>query len=99
MNEEELKQKEAELTERENALNEREEALSDKEKDTQFLYKQIKEEYENKLLKQHDKYEERLKEREKVISQLLTGDGDANKPKPTIIDKINAQRQAQNKKW
>ena len=99
MNEEELKQKEAELTERENALNEREEALNDKEKDTQLLYNQVKDEYENKLLKQHDKYEERLKEREKVISQLLTGDGDANKPKPTIIDKINARRLAQNKKW
>ena len=106
MNEEQLKQKETELNEREaslnereNALNEREETLNEKETDTQALVKQVKDEYEAKLLKLTNKYEERLNEREKVIKQLLSGDGDANKPKPTLIDAINARRSAQNKKW
>lgn len=106
MNEEELQQKEAELTEREtklnereNAINEREEELNGKVEDTQSLVKQVKDEYEARLLKQHDKYETRLQEREKVIKQLLSSDGDANKPSETIIDKINARRIAQNKKW
>lgn len=99
MTEDELKQKEKELNEREASLNEREEALNEKDTDTQALVKQVKDEYEAKLLKQRDKYETRLQEREKVIKQLLSGDGDANKPKDTIIDKINARRSAQNKKW
>lgn len=97
--EKELSEREASLNERENALNEREEALNEKDEDTQALVKQVKDEYEAKLLKQRDRYEARLQEREKVIKQLLSGDGDANKPKDTIIDKINARRSAQNKKW
>lgn len=105
MNEEELKQKETELNdreaslnERENSLNEREETLNEKESDTQALVKQVKDEYEAKVVKITNKYEARLNEREKVIKQLLS-DGDANKPKLTLIDVINARRSAQNKKW
>jgi len=98
--EEALNTRENELNERENKLNEREEALKADKEDTGNLVKQVKDEYESKLLKQHDKYEERLKEREKVIKQLLSGNGDADKPKDNvIIDKINARRNAQNKKW
>lgn len=95
-----LNERETQLNKRENELNEREAELKDKESDTQKLVKQVKDEYEAKLLKQHDKYEERLQEREKVIKQLLSGNGDANKPtENVIIDKINARRSAQNKKW
>lgn len=107
MEEKELQEKEQALTERENALNERENALNEREEtlkadkeDTAGLVKQVKDEYEEKLLKQHDKYEERIKSREEVIKQLLSGNGDANEPKENvIIDKINARRVAQAKKW
>ena len=107
MTEEELKKKEEELTERENKLNEREndinkraEELDEHKEDTQNLVKQVKDQYEEKLLKTTNKYEARLKERNDVIKQLLSGEGDANKPtENVIIDKINARRTAQNKKW
>lgn len=107
MEEKELQEKEQALTERENALNERENALNEREEtlkadkeDTAGLVKQVKDEYEEKLLKQHDKYEERIKSREEVIKQLLSGNGNANEPKENvIIDKINARRIAQSKKW
>lgn len=98
--EEDLKKREAELNERENELNEREAEMKASQEDTAKLVKQVKDEYEAKLLKQHDAYEKRLKEREEVIKQLLSGSGDANKPQGNaIIDKINARRIAQAKKW
>lgn len=107
MTEEELKAKEEELKEREDELNEREASIKDREdelnehkEDAQTLVKQVKDEYEAKISKQRIAYEKRLKEREDVIKQLLSGDGDANKPSENvIIDKINARRSAQNKKW
>ena len=100
MNEEELKAKEAELTEKDEQLKLREEELQKRNEDIDGLVKQIKDEYDAKLLKQHDAYEKRLKEREDVIKQLLCSDGNANKPNENIIiDKINARRIAQNKKW
>lgn len=107
MNEEELKVKEAELVkldeelrQKQKELNTREEELNAHAEDTGALVKQVKDEYDAKLLKQHDAYEKRLKEREAVIKQLLSNDGDANtQPQNTIVDKINARRSAQNKKW
>ena len=97
---EELKKKQAELDKREADLNKREEALNEEKADTEALVKGVKDEYEKKLLDLTNKYEKRLQEREKVIKQLLSGDGDANKPSENlIIDKINARRRAQNKKW
>ena len=100
MNEDELKAKEEELKAKEEELKTREEELSAQAEDTSNLVKQVKDEYESKLLKQHDTYEKRLKERESVIKQLLSDDGDANQPPTnTIVDKINARRSAQNKKW
>ena len=107
MTEEELKAKEEALEEREKELNEREASIKDREdelnanqEDTQALVKQVKDEYEAKLTKQRIAYEKRLNEREAVIKQLLSGDGDANKPSENIIiDKINARRRAQNIKW
>lgn len=100
MNEEELKKREEELNEREASIKEREEELNAHEEDTQTLVKQIKDEYEAKLTKQRVSYEKRLKERQDVIKQLLSDDGNANKSNENvIIDKINARRIAQNKKW
>lgn len=95
-----LTDKENKLTERENGLNEREEKLNERKEDTAEVVKGIKAQYEEKLLKQHDKYEEKVKSRDEVIKQLLSGSGDANEPKGNpIVDKINARRIAQNKKW
>ena len=97
---EELKKKQDELDKRETDLNKREEALNEEKADTEALVKGVKDEYEKKLLDLTNKYEKRLQEREKVIKQLLSGDGNANKPSENvIIDKINARRSAQNKKW
>lgn len=97
---EELKKKQDELDKRETDLNKREEALNEEKADTEALIKGVKDEYEKKLLDLTNKYEKRLQEREKVIKQLLSGDGNANKPSENvIIDKINARRSAQNKKW
>lgn len=96
----ELKKKQDELDKREADLNKREEALNEEKADTEALVKGVKDEYEKKLLDLTNKYEKRLQEREKVIKQLLSGDGNANKPSENvIIDKINARRSAQNKKW
>lgn len=97
---EELKKKQDDLDKREADLNKREEALNEEKADTEALVKGVKDEYEKKLLDLTNKYEKRLQEREKVIKQLLSGDGNANKPSENvIIDKINARRSAQNKKW
>lgn len=96
----ELKKKQDELNKREADLNKHEETLNEEKADTEALVKGVKEEYEKKLLNLTNKYEKRLQEREKVIKQLLSGDGNANKPSENIIiDKINARRSAQNKKW
>ena len=96
----ELKKKQDELDKREADLNKREEAMIEEKVDTETLVKGVKDEYEKKLLDLTNKYEKRLQEREKVIKQLLSGDGNANKPSENvIIDKINARRSAQNKKW
>lgn len=96
----ELKKKQDELDKREADLNKSEEALNEEKADTEALVKGVKDEYEKKLLNLTNKYEKRLQEREKVIKQLLSGDGNANKPSENIIiDKINARRSAQNKKW
>lgn len=98
--EEELKKREEDLNEREASIKEHEEELNEHKEDAQALVKQIKDEYESKISKQRISYEKRLKEREDVIKQLLCSDGNANKPNENIIiDKINARRIAQNKKW
>lgn len=110
MNEEELKakeeelkskektltEKEASLTEKENELSERETALE--ESDAGKLVKKVKDGYEKKLTAQKAEFDKRLKDREAVINNLLEN-GDANEPQPTFVDKINARRMAQNKKW
>lgn len=80
---------------------ETQEKIEDKEENEDFskIIKEIKDGYEEKLLKQEAKYNKKLAEQKNVIKQLLLGDGDANTRKPTIIDLINARRSAQCKKW
>ena len=98
--EESLKEKEKDLDTREQELNEREASVQDHKEDTALIVKQVKDEYEDKMLKQRDMYDKRIKERDAVIKQLLSDGGDTNKPRENvIIDKINARRIAQNKKW
>ena len=105
MNEEELKAKEEELNKREEELNkrddelkEREEALKDSNEDASALVDKVKKEYEERIKKLTEKYDKRINERDNVIKQLLEGEG-ANTSKPSLIDKINARRSAQLKKW
>ena len=54
------------------------------------LLASVKAGYEEKLSKQKADYEKRLKEREDVISQLLTGDN--TPPDKTIAETINESR-------
>lgn len=110
MNEEELKAKEEELKAKEKALTEKETTLTEKEtelseretaleeSDTGKMVKKVKEGYEKKMADQQAEFDKRLKNREAVINNLLEN-GNANEPQPTFVDKINAQRIAQNKKW
>ena len=51
-------------------------------------------EYEAKLAKQKDEYERRLAEREKVITELLNGNGAVDNT-PSEIEELNARRRAQ----
>ena len=78
------------------------EAVKETEQENmQAFIDDIKAQYENKLLQQHDNYEKRLKERENVIKQLLAGDT-KQEEKDVIelrIEALNNKRVLQNKKW
>ena len=79
-----------------------EEIAEEQEKeDVQTLINDVKAQYEEKLLQQHDTYEKRLQERNAVIKQLLAGDN-KEEEKDVIqiqIEAINERRTLQNKKW
>ena len=66
-------------------------------KDLEALITEIKKGYEDKLVKQKESLEAKIKERDSVIRQLLT----AEKPRQekTIADEINERRLADLKKW
>lgn len=66
-------------------------------KDLEALITELKKGYEYKLAKQKESLEAKIKERDSVISQLLT----AEKPQreKTIAEAINERRQADLKKW
>ena len=69
--------------------------------DVQTLINDVKAQYEEKFLQQHDTYEKRLQERNAVIKQLLAGDN-KEEEKDVIqiqIEAINERRTLQNKKW
>ena len=101
MTEEELKAKEAELNSKEEDLQKREtelqakeEDLKKREEDVNGLVSKMTKEYEAKLKKQKEDYEKRLEEREKVINELLNGEGAVDNT-PSEIEELNARRRAQ----
>lgn len=58
----------------------------------------LKTEYEARLAAVKKNYQSRIEERDKVIKQLLTGDGKtATAPENKIVDEINKRRDY--KKW
>lgn len=67
-----------------------------KDERLETLLANVKAGYEEKLSKQKADYEKRLKEREDVISQLLTGDN--TPPDMTIAETINESREKE-LKW
>ena len=87
MTEEELKQKE-------DALKEQEETLKKREDDVNGLVAKMTKEYEAKLKKQEEDNKKRLEEREKVITELLNGEGAVDNM-PSAIEELNARRKAQ----
>lgn len=75
-------------------LNQPEEAPK---KDLEALITEIKKGYEDKLAKQKESLEAKIKERDGVISQLLTAEKPHNEK--TIAEAINERRLADLKKW
>lgn len=57
----------------------------------------LQEEYKKKFEAQQAAFDKRLAERDKVISQLLTGNADEPAPDNDIVSRINATRNY--KKW
>lgn len=73
-----------------------EETVTEEQKDnTEELVMNLKKEYEEKLLKQKLENEKRIKQRDDIIKQLMTGDTVVQEK--TIADELNARRIAQNK--
>ena len=94
MTEEELKAKEEELTAKEADLQQKEADLQKREEDVNGLVSKMTKEYEAKLEKQKAEYEARLQEREKVISDLLSGNAPASNT-PNVFEKLNERRNMQ----
>ena len=66
-------------------------------KDLEALITEIKKGYEDKLAKQKESLEAKIKERDGLISQLLTAEQPQREK--TIADEINERRMADLKKW
>ena len=66
-------------------------------KDLEALIAEIKKGYEDKLAKQKESLEAKIKERDSVISQLLTAEQPQREK--NIADEINERRLADLKKW
>ena len=66
-------------------------------KDLEALITELKKGYEDKLAKQKEGFESKIKERDSLINQLLTGD--KAQEQKTIADEINERRKADLKKW
>ena len=62
------------------------------------LIVEIKANYEKIIADQKQKYEAKVKEREKVIKQLLGAEGEP-KPKHSLVDDINKKRLLQKNTW
>lgn len=65
------------------------------EENTDELVMNLKKEFEEKLLQQKLESEKRIKQRDDIIKQLMTGDTVVQEK--TIADELNAKRIAQNK--
>lgn len=87
---EELKRKEEELEKREADLKKR-------EADLNGLGATIKAEYERKIEQQKADYEKRLEDRNEIIKQLSSES--EKEQRPTFLEKLNKERELQNKKW
>ena len=66
-----------------------------KQENTDELVMNLKKEFEEKLLQQKLESEKRIKQRDDIIKQLMTGDTVVQEK--TIADELNAKRIAQNK--
>lgn len=86
-----------ELKKREEELDEREADLRKREADLNGLGEKIRNEYERKIEQQREEFAKRLKDREEIIKQLSSESED--KPRPTLLEKLNEERARQNKKW
>lgn len=69
--------------------------VEEQEDNTDTLVMELKKEYEEKLLKQKLENEKRIKQRDDIIKQLMTGDKVVEER--SIADELNARRIAQNK--
>lgn len=105
MTEEELNQKQEELKTLEDSLAQREveldtkqAELESKEADVSKITEKVKQGFESQIAKLTADYDERLKTRDDVIAQLSASDGQ-EQPHVSVIDRLNAKRVAQNKKW
>ena len=87
---EELKKKEEEHKKKEAELEKREADLKD-------VGSKIKAEYEKRLESQKAEFESRLKDRDEIIEQLTNGE--EKQPQPTFMEKLNHEREINNKKW
>lgn len=66
-------------------------------KELEALITELKKGYEDKLAKQKEGFESKIKERDSLIKQLLAGD--KAQEQKTIADEINERRKADLKKW
>ena len=96
--EEELKTKEENLTSKEAELTAKEAELTAKEADVNKITENMKKGYEEKITNLKNDYEARIKTRDDVIGQLSAGK-EQTQPHMSIIEELNAKREAQNKKW
>ena len=93
MNEEELKQLQEQLKAKEEELKKKEEELKQREADADVIATNISKSYEERMNKQNEVYERRIKERDDVIRQLTSGD--AAKPEEGPFAELNKRRLAQ----
>ena len=84
--------------ENENLTNEETPVNEAEENDTTALVMQVKEEMEKRITSVTAEYEKRLKERDKIIRELMAGE-EAPKPQKHIYDDLNEARKRQMKKW
>lgn len=90
----ELEEREGELTKKEEELNAKEAGLAKREADASSIAETIKKEFEARLEKQKQEFDERLKAREDIIKQLANGDAPQD-DLPSAFEEINKRRRAQ----